>query len=229
MTGSRDLNFVFQSVLVLTSAIGDELQSSCASFDDMVLSLMRVICTAKPKIRGAANKAFQKALASWPSETNAAVARADDEWRTNELVQKLLVPAAHTSEASSSKPLAAAVTSGLPTAAARKVPKVETELDLDSDKQDAKVTEENNAVTTAVEVQVDKFDSMVVGKSSGGVSSADMYGSERPEGPHSALLDLLNGYVSDTAAAATVTTSAVLNFDCAMCVVCRTPSANWAD
>jgi hypothetical protein len=42
----------------------------------------------------------------------------------------------------------------------------------------------------------DSFDSMVVGKSnSSNMNSADMYGSERLDGPYNALLDLLNSYV----------------------------------
>jgi len=225
---SRDLNVVLQGVVLLTSVIGKEMQSSCTSLDDMVLCVMRLICTAKPKIRGAANKALQKALASWPAETNAAVARADDEWRTNELVQKLLVaPPVSESLRSQSQSLALAgvvVTAvAVPSRDGVEAESVTVAIDESTDiavvavgtvgvgavadvtHADVKVKTKPAVVKrAAVEEDVyagkvgpaDSFDSMVVGKSnSSNMNSADMYGSERLDGPYNALLDLLNSYV----------------------------------
>ena len=210
---SRDLNVVLQGVVLLTSVIGKEMQSSCTSLDDMVLCVMRLICTAKPKIRGAANKALQKALASWPAETNAAVARVDDEWRTNELVQKLLVaPPVSESSQSQSQSLASAV---IVAAVESVTVAIDESTDIvgavggvavaDVTQPEVKVKTKQTVVKrAAVEEDVcvgkvapaDSFDSMVVGKSnSSNMNSADMYGSERLDGPYNALLDLLNSYV----------------------------------
>ena len=246
---------VSQALGVLTSAIGNDLQSSSACpvvdmIDEMVASLLQLICTAKPKIRSAAGKALQKCLASWPAETSAAVAGTDEEWRATELVQKLLIQPAPESLRPVVPPSvmsAAAVTSGheaksLATTikAARRegggVLKI-TCVDADDNKNDGGGSEsvvaqmlpvvgctnatadETGAVAvtsggddskstvaqsspSSSKLAADNSESLAVGKSAGasvgaGMSSADIYGADREEGPYNALLDLLNSYVSD--------------------------------
>ena len=176
---------VLQAVLVLGSAIGNELPATCGCFDEMVAGLMRLVCTAKPKIRVAASKALQKALTAWPAETAAAISRADDEWRTHDLVQKLLVPPASvTSSQQASFDVAIEIKAGI-------------EKDADESLDARSISKKTVVVPTEKTSSVSSFEDIPVGKSTSKSSmlSADAYGSDISASPYSSLLDLLNSYV----------------------------------
>jgi hypothetical protein len=193
------LNFVLQALLALCNMIGNELSDSGSHFDEMISGLVRLICTSKPKIRSAASKTLQKALSTWPADTKEAISRTDDDWRTNELVQKLLV-------------------SPLSSSAAPSVRQSDTELVetvsqsiavTDSVARDGGLITSTAAMTSSsssidqlssVTSRVSNIDDMVVGKSTisstSNLSNVDMYGADASSNPFSPVLDLLNSYVS---------------------------------
>jgi hypothetical protein len=97
---SRDLHVALQTVTVVAGIIGSaeelglllgpqEQQDSAAAgggggssaahekvstvLGDAVLDLLRVVCSAKAKIRNAAVKALQKCMCVWPGLTRAAI------------------------------------------------------------------------------------------------------------------------------------------------------------